>query len=513
MNNRETSEISAMTSAVAESFAALMGYSFLRLDSQGQILDVSGKASEDLCTELQLECKSLQGLPWSSLLDDSNQFPWAAWAEKALNEKKIQEFSVRLRRSNGTTVRYHCKLHFSEPDQQYYLAIRPISAHEESLPATLQSTLNRLNLALKTANMGIWEIENFHDGSNRLKIHWDAKMSQMHGVPEGTAVDTVAWFYKHVHPEDLQGMVDGNRAYQADPERGILELKYRMIWPNGEVHFIETYGSNTPFEGNEQVTRLYGVGKDVTARELERKFLDDQKNRILANSRMTILGEISGGLAHEINNPLTVIQARSFQLLQMLEHGDLDPAKVRAAAESISKTGDKIAKIVKSIRAFGQSQENTPFDLVSIEELIQETLDFCKVRFYNHGIDIRIGSIPEDLEVECRLIQIEEVLLNLFNNAHDAIMPLPEKWILVEAHDKDDSVEIHVTDSGPGISEGIAGQIMLPFFTTKDSGKGTGLGLSIAAEIVQSHGGSISIDRTCPHTRFVLRLPKIHEAT
>ncbi|RYZ65582.1 MAG: GHKL domain-containing protein, partial [Proteobacteria bacterium] len=188
-----------------------------------------------------------------------------------------------------------------------------------------------------------------------------------------------------------------------------------------------------------------------------------------------------------------------------------DAAKVKSAAESISKTGDKIAKIVKSLRAFAHSQDNVPMDTISVHELVQETLDFCKVRFYNHGIDIQVGQIPDDLEIQCRLIQIEEVLLNLFNNAHDAILELPERWIIVEAFDRGANVHIQITDSGNGIPEKVADSMMMPFFTTKTMGRGLGLGLSIVTDIVEKHHGQIFLDRTHSNTRFVVSLPKVQK--
>lgn len=284
---------------------------------------------------------------------------------------------------------------------------------------------------------------------------------------------------------------------------------YRVRWANEEIHHIEIYASLEDLGPNENKVSIYGVAKDITQDILKQKLIEDQKNHLLSAAHMAVLGEISSGIAHEINNPLTVIQARSFQLTQMAEHGNLDTAKIKSAAESISKTGDKIAKIVKSFRAFAQGHENEPIDSVNVKQLIRETLDFCKTRFSNHGIEIRLGDIPEDLEFECRLIQIEEALLNIFNNAHDAIAALQDKWILIEALDKEAHIEIQITDSGKGIPSTIADNMMLPFFTTKEIGKGMGLGLSITAEIINKHHGVFFLDPTNAHTKFVIRIPKL----
>lgn len=375
---------------------------------------------------------------------------------------------------------------------------------------TENRTLEHLNLCLKTAHMGVWEATVTKEPHETTHIKWDEEVRQMHGAFSGQTNNSLEWLQTHIHPEDLRPLKEATKKFlEANNHASTLSFTYRIRWPNGELHYIEMHGSMDAESDDGQSVKIYGVAKDITQDVNKQKFLEDQKNRMLSTSRMAILGEISGGIAHEINNPLTVIQARAFQLMQMAEHGQLDAAKIKSAAESISKTGDKIAKIIKTLRAFAHSQENGPLDCINVRELVQETLDFCKVRFYNHGIDIRLGEIPEDLEFECHLVQIEEALLNLFNNSHDAISALPEKWILIEAFAKDSNVEIHVTDSGHGIPADIADKIMQPFFSTKNIGKGTGLGLCIVSEILHKHHGEIYLDRTSAHTRFVLSLPKL----
>jgi C4-dicarboxylate-specific signal transduction histidine kinase len=111
----------------------------------------------------------------------------------------------------------------------------------------------------------------------------------------------------------------------------------------------------------------------------------------------------------------------------------------------------------------------------------------------------------------CRLVQIEQVLLNLLNNSFDAIQTLEEKWIRVEIKSDANNVEWHVIDSGRGIPEDVAEKMMLPFFTTKEVGKGTGLGLSISSGIMRSHMGELLIEKNAEHTTFVIRIPRLQE--
>lgn len=116
----------------------------------------------------------------------------------------------------------------------------------------------------------------------------------------------------------------------------------------------------------------------------------------------------------------------------------------------------------------------------------------------------------EELTIECRAVQISQIVINLINNGVDAIENLGEKWVGVEIVDLEDQVEILVIDAGNGIPETLIQKIMQPFFTTKAIGKGTGLGLSIARGIAESHSpsGYFGIHRDRPNTTFYLRLPK-----
>ncbi|HEX4924120.1 MAG TPA: ATP-binding protein, partial [Bdellovibrionales bacterium] len=116
-----------------------------------------------------------------------------------------------------------------------------------------------------------------------------------------------------------------------------------------------------------------------------------------------------------------------------------------------------------------------------------------------------------ELVIACRPTQISQVLLNLLNNAHDAVAEQTEKWVKLDVRDLGDSVELSVTDSGAGIPPEIQEKIMQPFFTTKQIGEGTGLGLSISKGLVDSHHGQLRLDAKSKNTRFVVLLPKTQQ--
>jgi C4-dicarboxylate-specific signal transduction histidine kinase len=134
-------------------------------------------------------------------------------------------------------------------------------------------------------------------------------------------------------------------------------------------------------------------------------------------------------------------------------------------------------------------------------------LSFCGQRMKNHGVSIRLFGL-EDVSVIGNKIQLEQVIINLFNNSFDAIEFLPDKWIEVSCSYKDDKIQLFFKDSGPGIPPEIASRIMEPFYSTKDIGKGTGLGLSLAQQMAQRHGGDLKYISHASHTTFLLELPK-----
>ena len=128
---------------------------------------------------------------------------------------------------------------------------------------------------------------------------------------------------------------------------------------------------------------------------------------------------------------------------------------------------------------------------------------------------MKIDSSSFDLPLDCRPVQISQVLLNLLSNALDAVENTENPWIAIEAEaiPEKQEIEIRITDSGPGIPNAVAEKMMNPFFTTKPSGKGTGLGLSISTRIMQEHGGTLRLDRSHPYTQFILRLPRHHQSS
>jgi C4-dicarboxylate-specific signal transduction histidine kinase len=234
----------------------------------------------------------------------------------------------------------------------------------------------------------------------------------------------------------------------------------------------------------------------------------NQQQSLIASSKMSALGEMAGGIAHEVNTPLAAIQMMAERAHERAESGDVSAQFVRENSERILKTTARITKIIHGLRTFCRDGSGDQFQTVSVKQLVEETIGLCMERFRRHDVQLNLEGLDEQLAFEGREIQISQVLLNLLNNAHDAVVDLSERWVTVSVLDRGSNVEIVVTDSGHGIPENVVQKIFQPFFTTKEIGKGTGLGLSIAFGIVSEHGGKLSVDASCPNTRFVIHLPK-----
>jgi C4-dicarboxylate-specific signal transduction histidine kinase len=239
------------------------------------------------------------------------------------------------------------------------------------------------------------------------------------------------------------------------------------------------------------------------------RLLAEQQKVLAHSAKMSALGEMAGGIAHEINSPLGIITVHANQIDRLLKRNQLTPEIIAKEAALISSTALRIGDIIKGLRAFAREGEKDPFEFASVKTIINDALILCQTRFKANAVELQVAEIPASLTIECRPVQIGQVVLNLLSNAYDAVAPLAEKWVKIEAKVDGDYAAISIIDSGHGISEEIIPKLMQPFFTTKEVGKGTGLGLSISKGIVDAHFGSLVPDTFQAHTRFTLRLPMV----
>lgn len=233
-------------------------------------------------------------------------------------------------------------------------------------------------------------------------------------------------------------------------------------------------------------------------RELELK-----QDQLMHASRLSALGEMAGGIAHEINSPLSAISLHAELLESSLPKG----SALLTPVLSIQATVVRISKIIQGLKRFSHGGKKGDICRVSVGEIVADTLSFCGEKLKNSFVELRWQKEGEQDEFSCQPEQISQVLLNLINNAVDAVSDCKEKWVRVSSERRGGHIYLYVEDSGPEIPEEVRQKMMVPFFTTKAVGQGTGLGLSISRTIVENHGGKLSLDSASKRTRFIVELP------
>jgi signal transduction histidine kinase len=231
-----------------------------------------------------------------------------------------------------------------------------------------------------------------------------------------------------------------------------------------------------------------------------------QRDLLLESAKFQSLGQMASNLAHDINNPLFTIQGKLHQMRNLLSRDQLDLEKCDQIVESVEVTLLKLSQIVKGISTFAREGRGDQMVSISVEELIESNLALAIDRIKNSGIELEIHIDPSALLI-CYPSFISQVLLNLLNNAIDALENAPEKKIVVLAYTEKNWIHISVSDTGAGVPKEFENKIFDPFFTTKTFGKGTGLGLSISKGLVEVHEGELLYQRLEGRTNFLVRLP------
>lgn len=251
------------------------------------------------------------------------------------------------------------------------------------------------------------------------------------------------------------------------------------------------------------------VGVIAFGRDMTERILLEQK--LTSSSRLAGLGQMAGGVAHEINTPLAVISLLSQQLLEQCEKGTVEPEKVKKSLTAINTTVDRISKIIQGLRLFSRDGSQDSFVKLSVNQVIESSLSLCSEKFKSEKIQLQFDMATEPLYFKGKEVEISQVFFNLLNNAYDAVENMKDPWIKIETKDLGSHIQLSISDSGPRIPEDIRNRIMEPFFTTKPIGQGTGIGLSVSKGIVEMHGGQLKLDDAVEKTCFVMTLPKYND--
>lgn len=333
---------------------------------------------------------------------------------------------------------------------------------------------------------------------------WNPRIHELTGIPRDKALGRRL---SELFPSDLAHEFERVRG-----ERGIHHI-YKFVLKSDAVHAAVAASNGNGHKGpvklreatlniaiaplvakdQKQIGRLI-LFDDVTDRaELEQ--------RLLQADKLSSIGLLAAGVAHEVNTPLAVISTYA----QMLAKQVADDEQKSRMLEKIAKQTFRASEIVNSLLNFSRTS-TTEFAQVSLNLLIQETLSLLTHQLQNAGIQVECDLEPAMPPISGNQGRLQQVFLNVFLNARDA---MHEGGILqVKTWSEESGVHVEVSDTGHGISPEHLHRIYDPFFTTKGRGRGTGLGLSIAYGIIREHGGSIEAsNRASGGARFHIELP------
>lgn len=255
-----------------------------------------------------------------------------------------------------------------------------------------------------------------------------------------------------------------------------------------------------------------GIAEDITKyKELETT-IENQRLNMIESARLSSLGEMAGGIAHEINNPLAIISTKVTSIIRKMERGEFDQNRFKEDLQKVDQTVFRISKIINGLRNLSRDSSNDPSEVFFLNEVINESFELCKERFRHESVSLSVKYQNEEMiPIYGKKTQIVQVVINLLNNAFDAVESFDEKWVEVSIEKNLETVSIQVKDSGFGIDDSVVKQMMNPFFTTKKVGKGTGLGLSISKSIIDRHKGELFYQKVNQHTAFTIVLPIYRE--
>ncbi|WP_413701530.1 sensor histidine kinase [Psychromonas sp. KJ10-10] len=230
------------------------------------------------------------------------------------------------------------------------------------------------------------------------------------------------------------------------------------------------------------------------------------KSKLRQSNKLSSLGEIAAGIAHEINQPLQVISIHSEICNESLQRQDYQMAD--KSFLSILSQVDRIEKIVKQVGSFARDSELDNYNTALPIDIFENVINIVINQYNQENVELR-QVLPSSLPpILCNKTQIEQVLINLLINAKDAVEHSSEKVVFIKAHDKQGKLYIEISDSGSGIEANKLDEIFAPFYTTKALGKGTGLGLSISYSIIHQHKGELQVSSELGKgSRFTVILP------
>ena len=344
---------------------------------------------------------------------------------------------------------------------------------------------------------GDWQIEWFSDAFARITGGTTLRLDAA-GAWEGL-----------LHPEDVSVM---QRRWQGLQSGRSVATEYRIVTKDGRHRWLCDHARPLWNETTQSVSRILGAAQDIT----DRKQAEDEARRhqdVLAHvSRLSMMGELTGQLAHEINQPLCTVVGNAQTAQRLLGLPVPDLAELNSALDDIVAAGKHAGEVIRRLRNLVRQQESE-LTVLNLERLIEEVVGFVETDARRHGMIVAF-EIGDNLPaVRGDSIQLQQVILNLVRNGLEAMVDTDAQLreLTVRIYRRGPEVAIGIADHGMGLSPEMTERVFEPFYTTKSCG--LGLGLSISRSIVEAHGGRLWAEpNPTGGTKFVLALPPLEES-
>jgi PAS domain S-box-containing protein len=407
---------------------------------------------------------------------------------------------------HGNLPYYELEYPCDSPTEQRWFRMRvtPLGSEKEGAvifhtDITSQKSKEREdNFILSALGIGVWKWDLVTNA-----LYWDENMYKLYGI-EPTDFSGIfdAW-ESALSPETKERtLAEINAAIRGEKD---FDTTFQATLKSGKVQEIRTLAfvrrspDGTPLA-------MHGINVDRN-REAELELtMATERAKALQNVKLAALGEMSAGIAHEINNPLTIIAGNILLLKKLVD----TPEKFDAKIKSITKSVARIDKIVRGLQKYARSTVDTIYKVENLSEIVHEAIQFTEEKSKRFSVPITVG-ISADLQIYCDASEVEQVLVNLINNGIDASKNLNEKWVKINFFESDGCPVLQVIDSGLGISDAVLAKLFQPFFTTKPIGEGTGLGLSISKGIIEGHRATLKVNHEFKNTCFEIRFPRIEK--
>lgn len=346
----------------------------------------------------------------------------------------------------------------------------------------------------KIAKIGAWEID-LIDYNHK----WSSEMFNL--FDQNTSQGTPDWnlFIEKIHPDDVEKWKMAFKKCKESDKPQVV--RFRSILPDRTI-WVEAVGQQI-IDKNGKITKIVGTCQDITTKILFEKQILEKNKLSLEKKQAVGLNELSSLMANELMDPLTVIDS-NVQFLKNIKHSD---KKVESKINTILKASARIGKIASRLNRFTPNKKDNLYKICAVSDLIPDVIHFTEHKIKLHNINLITVAQSEDL-IYCNPNEIQQAVLHLINNSIDAVKDDNYPWIELKYFTQNNEVIIHITDSGTGIPYELEHKVFDPFYTTKKTTTGHGLGLSLSKNIIESHGGTLKINRKNKNTCFEIRIKK-----